>query len=281
MDLPDAIDFVQPSVVQVNCIVSGDKPDVRMQLGGKPFKSMPLGTGFLVSEAAHVVTAQHVIEAARALPTQFPGAQIQVGIGIAHPSTENMRANFSVTGFSLIDEDPGHDLALLQMAQNPFRGEMSSGIVIDDTPIELMHRVATMNPERPRDGEAIAVSGYPLGETVLLTSTGIVASSWSTTVDEMPHPGGIPNVTIPEIRDTYLADVQTNPGNSGGPVYVVADGSVLGVLVAGKLTSVIAGDKPAVVDHVALTADAGVSVVVPTRYVCEMLDRHGVVWIAR
>jgi S1-C subfamily serine protease len=279
MDLPEVIDFVRPSVVQVACVVSGDSPQVREQLDGKPFQSMPLGTGFLVSEDAHVVTAQHVIAAIRNLPAQFPGAQISVGVGLALPNTENMRANFSVTGFDLVSEDTRHDLALLRMNQNPFQGEMTSGIVVNDTPMELLHRVATISRERPRDGDGIAVSGYPLGETVLLTNSGIIASSWSTTVDEMPHPR-MPDVTIPEIRDTYLADVKTNPGNSGGPVYSTRDGTVIGVLVAGRLTNVIAGDQPATLNDVALTADAGVSVVVPTRYACEMLDRHGVAWTA-
>jgi S1-C subfamily serine protease len=279
MDLPEVIDLVRPSVVQISCSVSGDSPEVRAQLGGKFFESMPLGTGFFVSEDAHVITAQHVIAGARDLPGQFPGADIRVGVGIAAPNTENMRAIFSVTGFDLLEEDPRHDLALLRTNQNPFQGEVASGIVINDSPMELLYRVATLNPDRPRDGDGIAVSGYPLGETVLLTNTGILASSWAYTVDEMPHPRW-PNATIPETRDTYLADVQTNPGNSGGPVYSTCDGAVIGVLVAGMLTNVLAGGQPASVEGLSLSADAGVSVVVPARYVCEMLERHGVSWTA-
>jgi S1-C subfamily serine protease len=279
-DLPEIIDVVRPSVVQISCTISGNSPEVRAQLGGKLVKHLPLGTGFLVSDAAHVITAQHVLAVARGMPGHYPGADIRVGVGLAHPNTENMRANFSVTGFSVIEEDARHDLALLQMQQNPFQGEMSSGIVIGDSAVELLHQVATIDMTRPRDGERVAISGYPLGETVLVTNAGIIASSWSMTADEIPNPAW-PDVSIPEMRDTFLADVQTNPGNSGGPVYSVSDGSVIGVLVALRLTNVIAGGSPAMVNGIPLTVDAGVSVVVPAKYVCEMLDRNSVAWKPR
>ena len=112
---------------------------------------------------------------------------------------------------------------------------------------------------------------------MLVTNQGIIASSWALAEDTGRDPEG-GSLAIPETRDTYLADVQSNPGNSGGPAYATEDGAIIGVLVAGKLTSVIAGDEPAMIQGVPLSADAGLSLVVPARYVCEMLDRHGAQW---
>jgi S1-C subfamily serine protease len=148
---------------------------------------------------------------------------------------------------------------------------------IGGEPLLPLHGRSSLRAERPRDGEAIAVSGYPLGEPVLVTNTGVVASSWSVALDEVPHPS-LPGVTSPELRDVYLADVQTNPGNSGGPVYSAADGSIIGVLVAGRLTNVLAGGEPVLADELPVVADAGLSIVVPIKYAVEMLNKHGVSW---
>jgi S1-C subfamily serine protease len=140
--------------------------------------------------------------------------------------------------------------------------------------VEPLFGRPSLRAERPRDGTSIAVSGYPLGESVLVTNHGTVASAWGLELDKRPDPA-TPSVTS---RDVYLGDLQSNPGNSGGPVYATEDGAVIGVLVAGRLTAVDAGGAPAVIDGVALQADAGLSLIVPARYVCEMLDRHGVAY---
>jgi hypothetical protein len=61
---------------------------------------------------------------------------------------------------------------------------------------------------------------------------------------------------------------------------MVPDGSIIGVLVAGKLTNVVAGGEPIFVKGVPISADAGLSLVVPIKYGIEMLERHGVDWHA-
>jgi S1-C subfamily serine protease len=213
----------------------------------------------------------------RTLDSTFPLGRVTVGVGLAYANTDFMRSNFNVIGFDVVDEDHRHDLALLKMRANPFQGEVGGGIVIGDKPLEPLHGVPVLRLDRPRDGEAIAVSGYPLSETVMVTNQGVIASSWSVEVDDIPHPT-LPGVTSPEIRDLYLGDVQSNPGNSGGPVYATEDGAFVGVLVAGRLTSVQTGSGPASIAGVPLYHDAGLSLIVPTKYVTEMLDRNGVKW---
>lgn len=193
------------------------------------------------------------------------------------PTRKTCGPTFNTVRFKVVEEDERHDLALLQMVANPFKGEVPPMIVINDQSIGGMHAVPALQPNRPRDGEPIAISGYPLGETILVTNAGIVASSWSVTADEVPHPS-FPGVMLPKMRDTYLADVQTNPGNSGGPVYSTRDGSIIGVLVAGKLTNVLAGQEPVMVKGLPLLADAGLSLVVPIKYGIDTLERHGVTW---
>lgn len=279
MTLPDIIDSVRPSIVQITYTVF-DLPEAeRRRLGVSMVLSRPLGTGFFVNDEAYIVTAQHVVEATRGLDGQFPLGRVGLGIGLAYENTENMRSNFNVIGFDLVAEDKRHDLALLKMKANPFEGAAGGGIVIGDTPLQPLYGVPTCRTARPRDGDPIAVSGYPLGESVLVTNHGVVASSWGVTVDEVAHPT-LSGVTLPEVRDVYLGDVQSNPGNSGGPVYSTDDGAIVGVLVAGRLTRVTVGDQPAIIGGLPLQADAGLSIIVPIKYACEMLEQHNVPWTA-
>jgi len=271
------IDLVRPAIVQISATIVPKTNSDRERLGGKPHSSQPLGTGFFVSDSAHVLTAQHVMGGVRGLVSDWPDSEVNVGVGLALPNTESMRANFNIIPFEVVEEDERHDLALLRMTANPFKGEVAPVIAIDDQSISGMSGVPALQSDRPRDGESIAISGYPLGETVLVTNTGIVASSWSVTIDEIAHPV-FSDVNVPQVRDTYLADVQTNPGNSGGPVYASRDGGIIGVLVAGKLTDVVAGEASVIVNGQPLRADAGLSLVVPIKYGTAMLDKHGVKW---
>lgn len=161
MDLKSAIKQIGPAVVQIRAI-------------SDPMQNHPLGTGFLVNEDAHVVTAKHVIDGARQLAAKVDSS-FQLGVGLAHENTENMRANFTIVGFQLIAEDERHDLALLKLGQNPFKGEVPTGIVIGDEPLPLPHSHVTLDTDRPLDGEQIATTGYPLSNAVLITNVGHVA----------------------------------------------------------------------------------------------------------
>jgi S1-C subfamily serine protease len=216
-----------------------------------------LGTGFIVDESGLVVTARHVTQAAAG------GAGSGVTVGLAQPNSENMRGNFTIVGGITLEEDRTHDLALLQMSPNPFDGGVTSGIVVNGTPIPLHYRVAHLDSTRPRDGVDVAVSGYPLRSSVLVTNAGIVASAW---VVEMGPPGP----GMPVFKDTYLVDVAINPGNSGGPCYRLADGAVIGVCVAYRQAPV-ASSAGAVAG---LFQNSGLGVVVPARYVEDLVRRH-------
>ena len=49
-------------------------------------------------------------------------------------------------------------------------------------------------------------------------------------------------------------------------------------MVAGRLSSVVAAGRPATAGGVPLQADAGLALVVPSKYVVELLKRNGVAW---
>src|SRR5437588_1617569 len=132
---------------------------VQIAANTKDARHLPIGTGFFVSDRAHVVTARHVVEQSRELSDE------RLLVGMATENTDNIRANWSYVDAEILYEDPVHDQALLQMSANPFQGEVSSGIVIDGESHPLPLAVAELATERPYDGEGVAVCGYPLAQT--------------------------------------------------------------------------------------------------------------------
>lgn len=153
---------------------------------------------------------------------------------------------------------------------NPFETGKPSGISRTNdggVAINGLYGLAMLRTDRPREGVGIAVSGYPLSTPTLITTSGAIASSWSVDSVEVQPPGAPEGFTIPDLKDSYIADVAVNPGNSGGPVCLAASGEVIGVCVAFRVAE--AGDE-----SMPLRYNSGLSVVVPIKYGVELLGRH-------
>ncbi|NIV76384.1 MAG: hypothetical protein GWN37_16565 [Gammaproteobacteria bacterium] len=116
-------------------------------------------------------------------------------------------------------------------------------------------------------------SGYPLNRPVLISNSGIVASSWDFDVAETPIPNAPPGFSMPDVGDVYLADIEVNPRNSGGPVYLVDDASTIGVCVATQQAPVMdERGEHWKIEGRSLTYSSGLTVVVPSRYVTQLLE---------
>ncbi|MGA8872360.1 MAG: serine protease [Candidatus Acidiferrales bacterium] len=281
MTLPEAIEFMRPSVVQVSLRVDPAPTGRPFEVPARPVV-VPLGSGFLVSVDGYAVTARHVVEAFHAVQTN--GRKTLV-VGLALPNLENyksggatisIRGSFRYVNCEVVDEDVRHDLALLQLDPNPFTHKAS----LIETPketIDALERVAPLASSRPVDGQAIAVSGYPFNETVLITTSGSLASSWAYDSALGQIPGAPSGSLAPDVADSYLADVHVNPGNSGGPVYSVENGMVIGVCVAYDMAPVVYGDgnhEPASVGNRPIFSNSGLAVVVPVPYVVDLLKKQ-------
>jgi S1-C subfamily serine protease len=133
--------------------------------------------------------------------------------------------------------------------------------------INALFGLAPLTLDRPRDGEDVAVSGYPLASPTLITTSGIIASAWATETMNVVPEGAPEGFTMPDIADSYIADVAVNPGNSGGPVYLRDVGHVIGVCVAFEVAEADA-------DGIPLRYNSGLTIVVPITYGLDLLARH-------
>jgi len=267
MNLSQAIESLRPCVVQVAFSARARATNI-------------LGTGFFVNSDGFVITAHHVIHFGQRLVEQIDADRKRLTIGLAQPNTERMRGNFTEVDFDVIDEDERHDLSLLKLKRNPFKGEVRSGIKIGDREIPLLFGTPTLNPLRPLDGVSVGISGYPFESPFLVTNAGWIGTSWAVNIQMIARPGAPPWFRDLDIADIYLADVEINPGNSGGPVFVIENASVIGLCVASRRSPVWdQHGNDAIIDDTKLFYSSGLTIVVPTRYLLDLFKRNSVEWL--
>jgi hypothetical protein len=126
---------------------------------------------------------------------------------------------------------------------------------------------------RPAEGEGVAISGFPLYGLTMKTNSGTAASSWETDKRQ----------SGPQrwLVDSYVTDVQVNPGDSGGPVYSVTTGAVIGLCDSFTTALVSVHDQdhaPAIVDGKELEYNSGLANVIFSKYLVQLLDKNKVKW---
>lgn len=223
-DLPEVVARIKPSVVAVGTYDRARSPPFRMR-----------GTGFVVGNGTLVATSAHV------LPEMLDpeGGETLVVVAQSGSPAELQRPAQRVA------IDKTHDLAVLR---------------IDGAPMQAM----ALNGSGPvREGQSIAFIGFPIGGVLGMspvTHRGIISS-----ITPITMPGQtaqqLNEKTIRRLKsgsfDVYQLDGTAYPGNSGGPVFDVENGVVLGIvnMVFIKAT------KEAV-----LTQPSGISFAVPAGY---------------
>ena len=102
-----------------------------------------------------------------------------------------------------------------------------------------------------------------MNETVLVTNSGGLASCWGTNTRG--------------VADGYLADIEVNPGDSGAPVYDIENSTIIGLCVASKFAPV----KDQNGDNVVVNGkqnyySSGLTIVVPTTHISDLLKKHNI-----
>lgn len=202
------------------------------------------GSGFAVADGTLVVTNAHVLPDAAASSPAGGGPPRLVVMVPAKSGTPALRAATVVTA------DPGHDLALLRID-----GPALPALAIGDA-------------KDVREGQSVAFIGFPIGGVLgfsPVTHRGIVSSITAIALP-MPAARQLNAKTIQRLRsgsfDIYQLDATAYPGNSGGPVFDVETGAVIGVINM----VLVKGTKES-----ALSQPSGITYAVPASFVTELL----------
>lgn len=229
--LPALVASARGSIVPVGTYSATDNPRFAFR-----------GTGFAVGDGLHVVTNFHVLPEA----ADTPGGQAMMVL-VPRTGGEHEPRPARVVG-----TDRVHDLALLRI----------EGAALKPLPLAP----DDVAPE----GTAVALIGFPIGGVLgfsPVTHRGIVSS---VTRIALPAPTAqrLDARAIARLREgafeVYQLDATAYPGNSGGPVFDIATGTVIGVvnmvLVRGTRES-------------ALSQPTGISYAIPVRWVRELLPK--------
>lgn len=227
--LPATVARVKPSVLPVGTFSPTDNPRFGFR-----------GTGFVVGDGTLVATNAHVLPEAADTPG---GPRLAVMTGRSATQGELRMARVAAT-------DRERDLALLKLDGPPL-----PALALDEA-------------DRAREGQAIALTGFPMGGALgfaPVTHRGIVSAL---------TPIALPSPTAQQLDPRAIArlrsgafevlqlDATAYPGNSGGPVYDAETGLVLGVvnmvLVKGTRES-------------AISTPTGISYAIPVRWLRELL----------
>ena len=227
--LPELIEQVKPSIVVVGTYDKTRSPAFVMR-----------GTGFVVGDGTLIATNAHVV------PEILDSASgetvvIQALFGRAGPQQRSAKT---------VANDKSHDLALLR---------------IEGVPLPAM---VLRTGEPVREGQNIAFTGFPIGGVLGLspvTHRGIISAI---TPIALPSPTAhqLNEKVIRRLKsgtfEVYQLDGTAYPGNSGGPLFEMEKGEVIGIINM----VFVKGTKES-----ALTQPSGISFAIPILYLQELL----------
>jgi S1-C subfamily serine protease len=220
---------VKPSVVAVGTYYFRDSPTARFR-----------ATGFAVGDGSMIVTNAHTI-------TAIEEEKRLDRLRIFHRTFPSHGTNVV-----LLEKDELHDLALLRMEGEtlpPLRLGASNGV---------------------QEGEAVGFTGYPIGFVLGLNPTthaGII-SAIAPIVIPSPRADLIKKEIIQLLRqpyDVFQVDATAFPGNSGSPLFRIANGEVIGIINM----VFVKGRK----EHL-LKEPTGITYAIPAKFVISLLNSY-------
>ncbi len=230
--LPDLVARAKPSVVLVGTFSMTDAPRFQFR-----------GTGFVVGDGLDVITNAHVLPEPGEMPAE---RRLEVRVWRGGQVWEAREV-------TLVNSARAQDLAHLRI----------SGAAVP--------ALTLAGPEVARQGADVALIGFPVGGVLGFSHVvhrGVLAAITAITLPQGSSQGLSPRA-VRAIREgpfeIFQLDATAYPGNSGGPLFDMASGQVIGVLNM-VLTK---GSREA-----ALSNPTGISYAVPVRHVQELMAQR-------
>jgi len=226
--LPSIIDKVHSSIARIEVRYRYETTDKTAP--PVTYSISITGTGFVLDKEGHIGTASHVVDQGIA-QAEISKALIPMGKALdplslkqeiniffpenngATPDGGDVYAVAQGCTANNVLSDKNSDVAVLSCLHNPVG--MRFSLDTKDRGIRPPVTPAEIRKDHPREGEMISTSGFPLSIPVLVTNTGWLATSYFR--DERD-------------RSLYLGSMLINHGDSGAPVYMSANGQVIGIV---------------------------------------------------
>jgi S1-C subfamily serine protease len=231
-DIVSVIEKVKPSIVVVGYYKATASPRFTLR-----------GSGFVTVAGNLVVTNAHVLWG----PSDDGlGSDLVVQVRDAKGELQMRQA-------TVLEVDRLHDLALLR-----FNGEPVSALVLRDS-------------NTVREGQSVALMGFPIGGALGFLPVTHRAMVSSITPIVLPAATGqlLTERSIRSIRDgsfnIFQLDGTAYPGNSGGPLFDVESGEVVGIINM----VFVKGTKES-----AISQPSGITYAIPSNHVQQLVQRQ-------
>ena len=228
-DLSAVIAIVRPSVLPVGTFSATDSPRFGFR-----------GTGFVVGDGTLVATNFHVLPPG----ADTDSAPVMTVMVSRVPGSDQLRRA------RVVATDRPRDLALLKIEGAP------------------LPPLALADADGAREGQSIALMGFPIGGTLgfaAVTHRGIIASITTAALPAATAQQLDPRALV-RLREgnfeIYQLDATAYPGNSGGPVLDAGTGQVVAIV---NMVLVKAGRESA------LSSPTGISYAIPVRHLHELI----------
>jgi serine protease Do len=229
-DVASAITQVKPSIVLVGYYKATNSPRFSMR-----------GSGFVVANGNQAVTNAHVLFGPG---EDGGGADLVVQVRTPKNEWETRKA-------TVLEVDRLHDLALMQ---------------IEGAPVPAL---ALRDSDTVREGQAVAFMGFPIGGALGFSPVTHRAMISSITAISLPAANGqqLTERVIRSLREgtfnIFQLDGTAYPGNSGGPLFDIDSGEVIGVINM----VFVKGTKES-----ALSNPSGISYAIPANFIKSLLQ---------
>jgi hypothetical protein len=193
-------------------------------------KLQVLGTAFSISSDGHFITADHVINPNHG---NSPGIARTNNdkIFLAQMQPDGMTA--SITGpYAVRTQSQTHDYAILELP----------------TPQGKVQQYLNLDLGSRYEGEDVAICGYPMASTTVHPTNNAIAINLNLRVAA----GIISSQRIDNGSKIVEVDFPIIPGNSGGPLFSLRSGKVIGLASA---TLSVGGPNGQTIGHVGIVKD--------------------------
>lgn len=193
-------------------------------------KLQVIGTAFSVTSDGHFFTADHVVNPNHG-NSSVPARGDTDKILLAQMQPDGMTA--SITGpYQVVSHSQEHDYAIIHMP----------------TPTGRVQRYLELDLGPRYEGEDVAICGYPMASTKVHPQNNTVTISLNLRVAS----GIIGSQRIENGSKIVEVDFPIIPGNSGGPLFSIRSGKVIGLASA---TLSVGGPNNQTIGHVGIVRD--------------------------
>jgi S1-C subfamily serine protease len=229
--LPDSINKIKPSIVAIGTYQKTRRPP-----------SVFRGTGFVIGDGRQIATNAHV------LPDKLDREKNEI-LAVFSASANEVE----IRQASKIAEDRDYDLAILAISGPPL-----TAVTLGDS-------------DRVKEGRTYAFTGFPIGMVLGLhpvTHRGIISAITPIVIPQLSAQQ-LEKKTLARLiapYDIFQLDATAYPGNSGSPLYQIADARVIGIL--NKVF--VQQSKETLIQQ-----PSGISYAIPIKHLLELMKKIG------